>query len=296
VKSSTEASYHERIARVVGFLSQHVDNNPTLETLADVAAISPFHFHRVYRALTGETPSATVLRLRLARACNLLKDTTKPVTQIAFDVGYDSSQSFAKAFRTRTGFSPSEARKNPLLLKTALERLSAPEASSQEDAPSVEVKVVSVEPFKVIASRHLGPHKGLFQAYGELFQWAEASGLVASFRGIYGVPLDDPRAMPEEECRFDCCFDFGPEASASDSYREDSLGGGQFVVAHHVGPYEGLDDKYDYLYGDWLAGSGYALRDRPAFNHYLNDPDSAPPEQWETDIHVPVASTSLVTG
>ena len=50
------------------------------------------------------------------------------------------------------------------------------------------------------------------------------------------------------------------------------------------GRYEGLKDKYDFPYGTWLSKSAYSLRDQAAFNHYLNDPDSAPPDQWETDI------------
>lgn len=58
------------------------------------------------------------------------------------------------------------------------------------------------------------------------------------------------------------------------------------------GRYEGLKDKYDFPYGTWLSKSAYSLRDQAAFNHYLNDPDSAPPEQWETDIYVPVERTS----
>jgi AraC family transcriptional regulator len=292
MKSSTQESYHKRIARVVGFLSNQVNNNPSLETLADIAAISPFHFHRVYRALTGETPSSTVRRLRLARACVLLRDTRKPVTEVAFDVGYDSSQSFAKAFRSATGFTPTEIRKDPSALNKVLEQLGKPPEEPSTESRDLEVKVVSVDPFKVIASRHVGPHKGLFKAYGELFHWAEKSGLVEKFRGIYGIPVDDPRNLPDGECRFDCCFDFGPGAAGNGQFREDRLGGGMFVVTRHNGPYEGLEDKYDYLYGTWLSKSAYSLRDQPAFNHYLNDPDSAPPEQWETDIYVPVERTN----
>ena len=292
MKSTTQQSYHERIARVVGYLSKQVNNNPSLETLADIAAISPFHFHRVYRALTGETPSSTVRRLRLARACVLLRDTPKSVTEVAFEVGYDTSQSFAKAFRAATGFTPTAIRKDLASLNRILQELGNPSEASTNDSRDLEVKMVSVEPFKVIASRHVGPHKGLFKAYGELFQWAETTGLVERFRGIYGIPIDDPRDMPEGECRFDCCFNFGPEANGNGRFREDRLGGGTFVVTRHTGPYEGLEDKYDYLYGAWLNGSGYALRDQPAFNNYLNDPDSAPPEQWETDIYVPVQPAS----
>ena len=292
MKSSTQKTYHERIERVVGFLSDQVDNNPSLETLADVAAISPYHFHRVYRAVTGETPSGTLRRLRLAKACNLLKDAANSVTQVAFDVGYDSSQGFAKAFRTGTGFSPTEVRNDPATLSKVVTLLSRPYGASKQEFGEIEVKIVSVEPFKVIASRHIGPHTSLFKNFAELFSWSEKTGLVASFKGIYGIPVDDPRDVPEHECRFECCFDFGSKASAAGDYREYSLGGGEFAVARHVGPYDGIEDKYDYLYGQWLNSSGYSLREQSFFNHYLQDPDTVPPEEWETDIYVPVDATA----
>jgi len=99
MKPETKDNYVQRINMVVSYLNQHAEATPSLQDLADIAAISRFHFHRVYRALTGETPSGTIRRLRLARAAAMLKETAKPVTEIAFDVGYESSQSFSKAFR-----------------------------------------------------------------------------------------------------------------------------------------------------------------------------------------------------
>ena len=292
MKPSTGAIYHDRIKRVVGFLNDQVNSNPTLETLADVAAISPFHFHRVYRAVTGETPSATLRRLRLARACYLLQDADRLVADVAFAVGYDSSQSFAKAFRAATGCSATELRKDEAALANVMQQLSAPEEASAAVRPEIEVKVVSVEPFRVIASRHLGPHKGLFSAYGDLFAWAEQTGLLAGFKGIYGIPVDDPGETPEQQCRFDCCVDLGADAKGADTFREKELGGGDFAVVRHVGPYEGLEQKYDYLYGPWLASSGYELREQTLFNHYLQDPETVPPEEWQTDVYLPVNETS----
>ena len=288
MKPKTAESNHKRIQRVVRFLNDHVEDNPSLEKLADVAAVSPFHFHRVYRAATGETPSGTLRRLRLARACHLLKDNARPITNIAFDVGYDTSQSFAKAFRSVTGYSPSEIRKSPLDLDKVLAQLSIPAQQLNEPACKIEVKVVTVEPFKVIASRHLGPHKGLFQAYGELFAWAEESGQLEQFQGIYGVPLDDPRDAPDDECRFDCCFDFGAGAVASGPFTNQTIGGGAYAVARHTGPYDGIEEKYDYIYGHWLDASAYSLREQTFYSHYLNDPDTVPPKEWITDIHIPI--------
>lgn len=288
MKPSTQKSYIERIDRVIDYLSEQVEGAPSLEDLANVAAISPFHFNRVFRAMTGETPSATVRRLRLARAATLLKSTSKPVTEIAFDVGYETSQSFSKAFREATGFSASDLRAAPEKLEAVIKNLAAPKPSLRKSDTSLDVKVVSVEPFKVIAARHLGPHKGLFKAYGEFFAWAEKSGLVESFKGIYGIPVDDPRGVPENECRFDCCFDFGADVKPGDGYREKFLGDGLYAVVRHLGHYDGLDEKYDYLYGPWLNASGYFLRDAPFFNHYLQDPETLPPAEWETDIYLPV--------
>ena len=288
MKPSTENSYNERIDRVIGYLSEQVDNSPSLNVLADVAEISPFHFHRVYRAVTGETPSMTVRRLRLTKACFLLRDTNKSVTEIAFEVTYNSSQNFAKAFRAGTGFSPTEARKMPDALDKLIKDLSRSPENSATDFSNVEIRMTSVDPIKVVAARHLGPHKGLFQSYGELFAHAEKAGWTESFQGIYGIPIDDPRDIDAEQCRFDCCFDFGPSTLAQPPYRLESLGGGLYAVLRHVGPYDVLEEKYDYLYGTWLEVSGYKLRDVPFFNHYLQDPDSVPPEEWETDIYLPI--------
>lgn len=286
MKPETQHRYVQHIDRVIGYLNQQADAIPSLQNLADVAGISPYHFNRVYRAVTGETPFGTLRRLRLVRAAVMLKDSQKPITEIAFDVGYESSQAFSKAFRETTGFNASNLRRNPENLATVISALSKPPA--QASIASLEVKVVSVAPFKVLAHRHTGPHKDLFETYGSFYQWIEQSGIADKMRGIYGIPIDDVQGVPECDCRFDCCFDLGPDATPASEYRDVSLGGGTYAVAHHVGPYEGLEDKYDFLYGTWLKSSNRMLREGPTYNHYLADPGTLPPEKWETDIYMPI--------
>ena len=282
----TDKSNIQRIDRVVDYLNEQVESTPTLQDLAGIAGISPYHFHRVYRAITGETPSGTVRRLRLARAAVMLKDSQKPVTEIAFDVGYESSQAFSKALRAMTGCSASELRQAPGKLATVIRDLSGPPGLAT--AAPLEVKVLAIAPFKVIAARHVGPNEGQFETFGSLFRWAEQHGRANELNGIYGIPIDDIRGVPEAECRFDCCFDLGPDVAAGNGYREAQLGGGRYAVARHVVPYEGLEGKYDLLFGSWLTSSGYALREAPFYNCYLADPDTLPPEQWETDLYLPI--------
>ncbi len=158
----------------------------------------------------------------------------------------------------------------------------------QSPGKEVEVRLVSVSPFQVIASRHVGPEGGLFKAFGRLLEWAGKKGIAAELRGIYGIPIDDARCVPEEECRFDCCFDFGSSVKSDRAQRKIFLGGGTYAVTRHVGLYEGLGATGDSLYGFCLNSAGYEIRDQPSYNHYLADPDTLPPEEWETDIYVPI--------
>jgi AraC family transcriptional regulator len=84
------------------------------EALAAVAGLSPFHFVRAFRESTGLPPHAYCQRqrLRMDRACQLLQATDLPVTEIAFRVGFGSSQAFARAFRAARGTAPGEWRRN----------------------------------------------------------------------------------------------------------------------------------------------------------------------------------------
>ena len=67
------------------------------------------------------------------------------------------------------------------------------------------------------------------------------------------------------------------------------LPGGRYAVLRHVGPYENLNDAYDYLYGEWLFESGESLRNGPTFEMYLNRPEQVAPEELITMIYVPLA-------
>lgn len=110
MKPGTEHDYHKRIARAVEAILIAPAEPHTVESLASVACFSPFHFHRIYRALTGESVAETIRRVRLAQAAGRLANASDTVTTIALDVGYDSPQAFARAFRAFTGVSPGEFR------------------------------------------------------------------------------------------------------------------------------------------------------------------------------------------
>ena len=100
-----------RIRRSVELMHTQLDQDLTLRALAAASYLSPFHFARLFKKLTGSTPHNYLAGIRAARAQLLLAETELSVTAIGARVGYLSASHFTKAFRLATGTTPREFRK-----------------------------------------------------------------------------------------------------------------------------------------------------------------------------------------
>jgi len=222
--------------------------------------------------MMGEPIIETVRRLKMELAAHRLATTEAPVTQIALASGFSSSQTFARAFRKQYGKTPSDARADGT--GSVQPRIQPQSAAS--------VEIVSLEPFAIVATRHIGAYgtEDLRKAFRVVFDWAVARDLLSQMRGIYGVPLDDEL--------YDAGFDFGPCTSVPDHLRIVTLGGSEAARLRVHGSYNGLDGAYDTLYGVWLPQSGREPAAGPLFNHYHNDPDTTPEPGLVTDVFLPV--------
>ena len=96
--------------RVLEYVDAHFDEQLTLESLASVARLSVHHFARAFRQSTGEPPHQYVLRRRIERATEMLKESELPLSEIALAVGFSDHSHFARHFRRLVGMSPGAAR------------------------------------------------------------------------------------------------------------------------------------------------------------------------------------------
>ncbi len=293
LKPGTRDAHLRRIQRAVALIEQAIvagEEPPELSRLAEAAAFSPFHFHRVYRAMTGETTGQTVARLRLLQGLRLLSNGERSVTDAALAVGYQTPQAFTRALRQGIGGTPSELRAEPERLWREIDRLAQPPAPQDGETAPLRVEVVSVEPFQVAALRVTGAYPEQNQGYGRLFGWAAQHGLLDSLRGLYGVPLDDRRDVPPQACAFDCMLALAaPFAADAEGIRMQVLGGGRYARVRLVGAFDGLEALTDALLAHWLPDSGETLRDAPLFHEYLDDPDETPEALLRTDVYLPLA-------
>ena len=95
-----------RVRRAVELMHAQLGRDLPLEELAAAAYLSPFHFSRLFKKVTGATPHAYLAQLRLERAQQLLATTDHSITEIGSRVGYASSSHFSKAFRQATALTP----------------------------------------------------------------------------------------------------------------------------------------------------------------------------------------------
>ncbi len=102
--------YHQRLVPVIRYLEQHFNEPHNLPEVAALANLSPYHFHRTFKAVQGETLADFIRRLRLEAAADDLFKSKQAVLNIALEYGFSSSQSLAKAFKQHYGVTPTAFR------------------------------------------------------------------------------------------------------------------------------------------------------------------------------------------
>lgn len=102
--------YLTSVQRTINYIEEHMQDHLTLERLADVACFSPFHFHRVFQAMVGESVMEYVRKRRLTSAAERLFYSEEKVIDIALDLGYHYHESFNRAFKKWYGVSPKQYR------------------------------------------------------------------------------------------------------------------------------------------------------------------------------------------
>ncbi|HEV7681542.1 MAG TPA: AraC family transcriptional regulator [Pyrinomonadaceae bacterium] len=132
VRPTTIAAHHEAVERVIRMMHDRLDEPLTLQEMSRIAYISPYHFNRIFRQITGIPPNQFFYALRLETAKRLLLTTNTSVTDVCFDVGYNSLGTFIRRFTGLVGLSPGRFRS---LARYPTDSLSVP-TSSQLNRPA----------------------------------------------------------------------------------------------------------------------------------------------------------------
>ncbi len=280
-------SYDDRINRVCEYISHNLDKDLTLDRVSDIAALSKFHFHRVFSAYTGMNLCKFIQLARLKKASfQLAFQSNMRIITIALDANFESPEAFARAFKRTFEQTPSEFRRAPEWpLWHSKFDYSLPQGEKE-----MEVKIVNFTKTTVAVLEHLGTPKHIYDSLGTFIEWRKHTGLSpVTTSQSFGIAYDDPETTPPDEFRFDLCGSINQDVPANTyGIKTGYIPGGRCAVVRHTGSLDHIAGSVYFLYKEWLPGSREELRDYPCFFHYLNRIPDVDECDLLTDVYLPV--------
>jgi AraC family transcriptional regulator len=318
-RRAMRAEYVARINRVIDHIEANLGGTMALEDLAEVAAFSPYHFHRIFKSMVGENLGAFIRRRRVEKAASLLlSNPARPITQVALECGFSSPAAFARVFRESFGMSASDwirsggpldsknregesnesqQMRKPRQATSPAIRILDPVSRNWSwrlamNAGEATVEVKSVPEMHVAYLRHIGPYAGdnaLFgRLFGQLFSWAGPRGLVGPETKVVSIYEDDPDITDEERLRVDVALTVPVGTSTDGEIGTRTIAAGTYAVGHfEILPHE-YSEAWQTMMGQWLPESGWQCGDGPCLEMYLNEADDDPEATHIVELYVPV--------
>jgi AraC family transcriptional regulator len=279
-----------------------------LAALAKEAALSPFHFHRVFRGMTGETPLEMHRRMRLERSACQLLGTQSAITTIAFNAGYETHEAFTRVFHQAYGNSPLSFRQVPSepiarCVRLRQIELAAPSGVHfQENSttdPTIQfvqgesimnVTIEQMPELRVATVHHVGPYQRISEAFQRLGAIAGPTGLLQSPEAaMIAIYYDDPETTPADQLQSDAGVAVPKGVPLPEDLVEKRLPEGRYARTTHVGPYTQLGDAWSRLMGEWLPRSGHRVGEGSSYEVYRNNPTNTAPSELRTDLYLPIS-------
>ncbi|HZM58727.1 MAG TPA: AraC family transcriptional regulator [Vicinamibacterales bacterium] len=276
-----------------------------LDAIATRSGWSPFHLHRAFRTMVGETPKHYALRVRLERAAARLLTTDDSVLEVAIAHGFKSHEVFTRAFHRHFGRTPAAYRQTPIADAPAATRRrhrafvesSGPciglyhialDASRRVPMPtlSIERRDLAAQPFLFVRLK-AGRHEianAIAEGLGKAFPYVMQAGLPIAGRptaryltagpGLFDMQVGVPVAV---------------SSPGAGDVQAGELPGGPIAVGVHAGGYDQLGETYAAM-ERWMDANGYRPGGAP-WESYVTDPGEFPDSKdWRTEIYWPVAS------
>jgi AraC family transcriptional regulator len=291
-------AYVARVNRAIDHIVRNLAQPLRLEQVSRAAGFSSFHFHRVFKALLGETLNQFVKRLRLERALYLMHHAPRrSLTDVALACGFSSSSDFSRSFRQHYGVAPSvfdletfrNARREELDRALASQdgsaRLTALPPGHNPDG--FEVRLRDLPARKVAYIRVFDPYReGVAKAACErLLAWASERGLADG--QWLGYMWEEPEIVALADCRYDVAVvvdDVKPEGEIG-RFEFPPMRVAEVVLSGDIA----LEARaIDWLYKTWLPRSGYVPDDQPAFEAWIGRPFAHGNEHFEIACQLPI--------
>lgn len=285
--------YLARFGKVFDYIHIHLDEDLSLDRLSEVAAFSKYHFQRQFSHLFGMSVHRYVQLCRFKRATfQLAFRPQQSVIDIALKNGYETPESFARAFKKITGDAPSIFRKQTRWQAwyahyQNFDKLRKNHMPSSNVIPSVQI--IHTTDIKVAVMEHRGDPQLLGDTIRRFIAWRKKNHLPPKVSATFNLLYEHPDEIAAELFHLDLCAAIPHSFTiSSNGITEKTIPAGRCARLRHIGLEDHLDASIRYLYADWLPQSGEQLRDFPLYLQRVIFFPDVPEHEAVTDIFLPL--------
>jgi AraC family transcriptional regulator len=286
----------ERVRRAIDFVESRLFADLPLGEIARAAAFSPYHFHRLFTAFTGETPQSYVRKRRLAEICLRLVETDQPIVDLALDCGFESQATFTRAFTRFVGVSPAKFRRQGVVSAAHRYRpLDPTELIERWRRDPMEPRIVTRPAFHVIgmAGRFTPATNTQIPVLWERF--APRMHSIPRRRGTHtlGICIDaEPATVEEAGFTYVAAIEVESIDEVPSEMIALTIPASAYAVFTHTGHVSRIADTVRQIWGLWLPASSARHVRAPDFEYYDDERWSPVTGEGEVDIYVPIAAGS----
>ena len=295
--NKTNEVYRNRINSVIDYVNNNIHNSLSLEELSGVAYFSPFHFHRIFVAVTGETVNNFINRTRNEKAARLLKFSGQSIAAIATACGFSSSSTLSRQFKQYFGISPSAYRNGDTIKNSKIGKEwydGSQYHCSMSEEELVQAFPVSIRQFperRIAYIRVVDAFReGLvLSAFAALIAWAKKMKL---FDGetIFGMSKDDPDITPKEKYRYEACITIPKQMIVEPDgiIQTTTLPKCKYAVTAVCGDFNKVVAGINYLFDNWLINSAYECETQHGLEIFLDKENICNWDQFNLELCIPV--------
>ncbi len=295
------SDYKFRINRVFEYIDENLDADLSLNTISEVAFFSPFHFHRIFKFLMGETINEYVIRRRVEKAALDLLHTTLGVTEIALKYGFNDNSTFTRSFKKFYQVSPSEFRKQNPNRFSKIRQLESKNGQVYPDREkyicaidnlknwikmNAQIEVKEVPKMDLVYVSNMGP-KTMGAAFERLIRWGTPRGLIHENVKLVTIYHDSYKVTEASKVRMSACIVIDGHVEPEGEVGLTSIDEGKYIVgSYEIGLHE-FEKAWTALF-IWMNENGYKKADKNPFELYHNDFNEHPEKKAIVDFHIPV--------
>ncbi len=304
MKNKTNKEYLKRINKVLDYIDTNLASDLPLELLSKIALYSPFHFHRVFSTLIGESLNQFLTRKRVERIASILISTpNKTIKELAYTYGFKSESSFSRTFKKYYGVSPTEFKKegkhilskNGIALFFREDYIYSIDEINKWNKMNSKIIITQLSEIKLAGISGIGEFATINQRFQKLMRWAYDQEIINSFNfKVIIIYHDNPNVTHISKVRHSACITIDRDIEEYEDIRPTKIRKGIYVVGRFEIKGEEISKAWKYL-NIWVMENNHQFRDGDFFEIYHNDHEKHPENKHLLDICIPIEKTSLLT-